>query len=157
MNTHQDMRVRQRACAALLVAFFALTLAALHGCEGISAVFGGSNTESEISTDSYVGVWRASSVEVFGVKVGIAEVLGGNFEIELNADGTGEVRQLSVTAIPCKWTADGSTLTITGGLTADFGIASINADVVSVSAKLEGSVLIIDDYLGTGIRISLEQ
>lgn len=127
------MNVNQK-CIAITLAIV-LTLAMLTGC-GKSA--------PAVSDDPNIGVWKATKVEMFGDESDADEVFDGGFEIELKAGGKCELRAESKKD-SYTWAIQGNTLTISAS-GADF-----------ISATIKDSVMVIGDFMGTGMKITLEK
>lgn len=150
METTVRKSLGQKILAVCTVVLLTVTLATLTGCDGFS---GASGATSSASDDTYVGTWKATSAELLGLQVGIAEVIAGSFEMEIKADGTAELRPLGQ-AIPCVWKVSGNKITLSGGAIADL-ISGGNS--AAISATMENDKLVLDDYTGTGARILFEK
>jgi hypothetical protein len=156
MESSRNRNFAKKVIALMLALSLASTLTLLVGCDSIlGGGNAGSNTSAstDSSTASLLGVWNATSAEMFGVKVGIAEAIGGNFEIELKAGGACELRPVGA-PIPCVWELSGNTITISGGNIADLISGGQSA---SLSATVENNTLVLDDYTGVGLRVIFEK
>ena len=127
------MTLNQKRIAAMLIIVFVLAL--LTGC--------GKSTPA-VSDDPNIGIWKATKVEMFGDESDADEVFDGGFEIELKAGGKCELRAESKKD-SYAWAIQGNTLTISAS-SADF-----------ISATIKDSVMVIGDFMGTGMKITLEK
>ena len=127
------MTLNQKRIAAILIIVFVLTL--LTGC--------GKSTPA-VSDDPNIGIWKATKVEMFGDESDADEVFDGGFEIELKAGGKCELRAESKKD-SYAWAIQGNTLTISAS-GADF-----------ISATIKDSAMVIGDFMGTGMKITLEK
>jgi hypothetical protein len=119
--------------AAVLV--IVLTLALLTGC--------GKSTPA-VSDDTNIGIWKATKVEMFGDESDANEVFAGGFELELMAGGKCEFRA-DGKKNTYKWMVQGNTLTVSAGGTH------------FISAAIEDGVMVIGDFMETGMKITLEK
>ncbi|MGI5849514.1 MAG: hypothetical protein ACOX8Q_05555 [Christensenellales bacterium] len=133
MDFNRKETLYRKLGAAVLV--IVLTVALLTGC-GKSA--------PAVSDDPNIGLWKATKVEMFGEESDADEVFDGDFELELMAGGKCELRG-DDGKDTYTWAVHGNTLTISANGT-DF-----------ISATIKGGVMVIGDFMETGMKITLEK
>lgn len=118
-----------------VVLLIALTLALLTGCDKSSPA---------VSADPNIGIWKATTVEMFGDEYDANEIFDGGFELEFMAGDKCEFRA-DGKKDTYKWMSQGNTLTV----------SSDGTDIIS--ATIEDGVMVIGDFMETGMKIALKK
>jgi len=118
-----------------VVLLIALTLALLTGCDKSSPA---------VSADPNIGIWKATTVEMFGDEYDANEIFDGGIELEFMAGDKCEFRA-DGKKDTYKWMSQGNTLTV----------SSDGTDIIS--ATIEDGVMVIGDFMETGMKIALKK
>ena len=98
---------------------------------------------SDKSDDPNLGVWKATTGEMFGISVDLDDVYENGFTIELKAKGKCSLN-IDGKKANGSWTLEGSAFTVKGG-------------GLDCEGKLENGKLILEDVLGSGLNLVFEK
>lgn len=129
------MTIRQKFISVMLAII--LTLVLLAGC-------GSSSDTPAVADDPNIGLWQATRAEMFDEEFDARELFDDGFEIELMA-GERCVLHTDGTTNTYTWAVQENTLTISTG-----GVAFIKATI-------EDDMMVIEDYMENGLRITLQK
>ncbi|NLF80613.1 MAG: hypothetical protein GX572_05420 [Clostridia bacterium] len=128
------MKIKGKVFALALA--LVVVMALLAGC-------GGDGTPT-VSDDPNVGIWQAVTIEMFGEEFPADEIYSDGFVLELKDGGKCELRAEGKKD-KYDWSATGDTITVSSRGTA------------FISAAVSGNVMVIEDFMGTGLKIVLEK
>ncbi len=129
------MKRTQKIIAVVLVAMLALSF--VTSCGKKETDDNGSGTDNPL-----LGVWKATTVELFGDESDADELFDGGFIIDLKSGGKCEIRAEGKTD-KYSWKMKGSTLVISAGKN-EF-----------LEATVDYPVMVIDDFMDMGMKITL--
>ncbi|HHU07439.1 MAG TPA: hypothetical protein GXZ59_03740 [Clostridiaceae bacterium] len=96
------------------------------------------------SDDPNIGVWQATTIEMFDVESPADEIYPGGFEIELQQVGKCKLR-IEDKEDKYDWSIDGNTVSISSDGT------------VFVTALINDNEMVIDDFMAAGMKITLHK
>ena len=120
----------KKALTLLLAALLLLALAACGGGDGAAA-------------DPNCGLYDATTLEMLGITMDVAEVFPEGFSIELQDGGKAKFNY-DGKSYNLKWTLDGETFHAEGG-------------GAELDGTLAGGVMQLNDVMGSGLNITLQQ
>ena len=96
-----------------------------------------------VSDDPNLGVWKATTGEMLGISIEVADMFGKGFTIELKAGGKCSLNVDGEKANG-KWTLDGVEITVKGG-------------GIDCEGRLENGKLTLEDVMGMGLTLIFER
>ena len=97
-------------------------------------------TPDGANADPNLGLYTATTAEMWGMEMGVGDLFGQGFTIELKANGKCAL-QVDGKKANGKWTLDGADFTVSGG--------------VDCSGTLSEGVMMLENVLGMGVQLKL--